>query len=164
MSKTNLSLKYILWVFVVILVLIFITLIPSVQNALLSITTNITNFLLETLGYKTMILGNKIALTTGTEMKFSIVPDCTGVYPFIILIGLIGSFPAEISKRIKGIFGAFVTTFSINYFRLVLLIVIGHKSREMFQYAHIFIFQISFILLIIIYFLWWVKWIMKKSK
>ncbi|MCK5848943.1 MAG: archaeosortase/exosortase family protein [Caldisericia bacterium] len=137
---------------------------PPIQNALLGITTSIVNFLLEAFGYETMVLGNKIALTTGTEMKFTIIPDCTGVYPFIILIGLIGAFPIELSKRLVGVLGAFVTTFSINYIRLILLVAIGHKSREMFQYAHIFIFQISFILLIVIYFLWWVKWIMKNSK
>ena len=163
-KKNNLSLQFVLWVFFWILLFVFISLIPFVQEAFLQITTSFTNWLLNISGYETLLQGNKIALTTGTEMKFSIVPDCTGIYPFIILFSLILAFPTSVKNKLIGASGAFLTTFSVNYIRLVLLIAIGHANRELFQYAHVFIFQVSFILLIIIYFLWWIKWVLKKSK
>jgi exosortase/archaeosortase family protein len=110
-----------------------------------------------------MVSGYQIALLTGSEMKFSIILDCTGVYPFVILTALMIAFPTTAKKRIIGVLGAFLTTFVFNTARLILLIYIGHSSRENFQYAHVFIFQITFILLIVIYYLWWLSWIQKKT-
>lgn len=155
--------KYILWSLLWILVFVFITLLPFVHNPLLAFTTWLTNTLLNLLGLETMVSGYRIALLTGSEMKFSIILDCTGIYPFVILTALMISFPTAFKKRVIGVVGALLTTFVFNTARLILLIYIGHSSRENFQYAHVFIFQITFILLIVIYYLWWLSWIQKKT-
>jgi exosortase/archaeosortase family protein len=160
----NKAFRYILWVVFWILVLVFISLLPFIQEPLLFITTKITNWLLNVFHIPTLVQNTSIALTSGTEMKFSIIPDCTGIYPFIILFSLIVSFPTESNKRFIGIVGAFFFTFIVNYARLVVLIAIGHHNRVYFQYAHVFIFQLTFILLIVVYFVWWLQWIQKKPK
>ena len=155
--------KYILWSLLWILVFVFITLLPFVYNPLLAFTTWLTNTLLNLFGLETMVSGYRIALLSGSEMKFSIILDCTGIYPFVILTALMISFPTSVKKRVIGVVGALLTTFVFNTARLILLIYIGHFSRENFQYAHVFIFQITFILLIVIYYLWWLSWIQKKT-
>ncbi|MDD4029350.1 MAG: archaeosortase/exosortase family protein [Caldisericia bacterium] len=156
--------KYLLVSFLWILLFVLISLLPWVQELLIVITTKLTNVCLQIIGLETTVTGNQIALLSGSEMKFSIIPDCTGIYPFLILAALIISYPATGKLRLWGVMGAFATTFLFNYARLTLLIFIGYSSREYFQYAHVFIFQITFILLIVLYFLWWLSWIYKKTK
>jgi exosortase/archaeosortase family protein len=156
--------RYLFWSLMWILVLVLISLLPFIQDPLLAFTTKFTNGCLQMIGLDTVVVGNQIALQSGSEMKFAIIPDCTGIYPFFILTALIISYPTKGKLRFLGVIGAFVTTFVFNYARLILLIYIGHASREYFQYAHVFVFQITFILLIVLYFLWWLSWIHKKTK
>jgi exosortase/archaeosortase family protein len=156
--------RYLFWSLIWILVLVLISLLPFIQDPLLAFTTKFTNGCLQMIGLETVVTGNQIALQSGSEMKFAMIPDCTGIYPFFILTALIVSYPTIGKLRFIGVMGAFVTTFVFNYARLILLIYIGHSSREYFQYAHVFVFQITFILLIVLYFLWWLSWIQKKTK
>ena len=127
-------------------------------------TTIILNFLLNLLQIKTRMTGNLIMLTDGSQIKFQIIPDCTGVYPFIILASLIISFPAIFIKKIWGILFALLYTFLFNYLRLILLFVIARHSAKWFEIAHLIIWQVSFVLLIIIYFFWWIQWAKRIEK
>jgi exosortase/archaeosortase family protein len=127
-------------------------------------TTIFLNYLLNLLHFKTRLTGNMILLLDGSQIKFQIIQDCTGIYPYIILTSLIAAFPARLSKKILGILLAFVYTFLFNYLRLILLFVIGRSSAKWFEIAHIFIWQVSFVLLIVIFFFWWVQWAKNTNK
>lgn len=127
-------------------------------------TTIFLNYLLNLLHFKTRMTGNMILLLDGSQIKFQIIPDCTGIYPLIILTSLIAGFPTRIQKKFLGILFATIYTFLFNYLRLILLFVIGRISAKWFEIAHIFIWQVSFVLLIVIFFFWWVQWAKNTNK
>ena len=127
-------------------------------------TTIILDNMLNWLHFKTRMTGNQILLLDGSQIKFQIIDDCTGIYPFIILTSLMIGFPSALIKKIIGILAAVFFTFLFNYLRLILLFVIGRHSAKWFEIAHLFIWQISFVLFIVFFFVWWVQWVIKVQK
>lgn len=99
-----------------------------------------------------------LQLSEGTRLRFSIVPDCTGVYPIAILSGIILAYPARSGKKILGIIGAVFSSLLVNYIRMITLMAIAVSSFRAFEIAHLLIWQTSFVLLVVGYFLWWIRW------
>jgi archaeosortase B (VPXXXP-CTERM-specific) len=137
--------------------------INSIENFLINFTARSTSFLLNLFGVRNSLRGNTILLLYGTKAKFQMIPDCTGIYPFIILVGFILAYSATLKKKLLGIVYAGLLTLIVNYIRLLMLLLVAEKSFKAFQYAHIFIWQTTFIILVIFYFLWWINW-SKKEK
>jgi exosortase/archaeosortase family protein len=136
----------------------------AVDNFFVKGTTVLLDHMLHWFHFKTRLTGNFILLLDGSQIKLQIIQDCTGVYPFIILTSLMAGFPVHFIKKLVGIGLALVYTFIFNYLRLVLLFAIGRHSEKWFEIAHIFIWQVSFVLLIVIFFFWWVQWAKKINK
>ena len=126
-------------------------------------TTILLNTILHLIHIKTRMSGNMILLLDGSQIKFQIIMDCTGIYPFIILASLIAGFPVKITKKLSGFMIALFYTFLFNYLRLVLLFIIGRYSAKWFEIAHIFIWQVSFVIYIVIFFFGWIQWATKKT-
>lgn len=148
----------------IIIALVLFFSISSIENLLINFTAKSTNFLLNLFNVRSSLKGTTINLLEGTQAKFVIIPDCTGIYPFIILVGFILAYPSKLKKKLWGILYAGILSLIVNYIRLITLLSIGERSFEAFQYTHIFIWQTTFILLVVFYFLWWIKWSKKEKK
>jgi exosortase/archaeosortase family protein len=136
----------------------------SINNFFVKGTTVLLDNILHFFHFKTRLTGNMILLLDGSQIKFQIIQDCTGVYPFIILTSLMAGFPVRFLKKLVGIGLALIYTFIFNYLRLVLLFMIGRHSEKWFNIAHIFIWQVSFVIFIVIFFFWWVQWAKNINK
>lgn len=130
----------------------------SITDFFVNWTSISLHWILQVLHIKTRLTGNILLLLDGSQIKFQIIPDCTVIFPFIILFSMIIGYPSRIQKKLFGILIAFFYTLLFNYIRLVLLFVIGRKSVHWFEVAHIFIWQVSFVLLIVGFFFWWMQW------
>lgn len=161
-SKDILKFSIIAIVTIVGLVLLFS--INSIENTLITFTAKSTNALLNMFGVRTSLKGTTIALLSGTQVKLQIIPDCTGIYPFIIMVGFILAYPAKLKNKLLGILFGGMLSLLVNYIRLITLIAVAEKSYDTFQYLHIFIWQTTFIILVIFYFLWWINWSKKTPK
>jgi len=150
--------KFILIAVALIVGLVLLFSINAIENSIISFTARSTNFLLNLFGVRASLKGNIILLLYGTQAKFEIIPDCTGIYPFIILVSFILAYPADLKHKLLGILYAGILSLIVNYIRLIMLLLIAGKSFKAFQYAHIFIWQTTFIALVIFYFLWWINW------
>ena len=151
-------LKFSLIAIVVIVGLVLLFSISSIENSLINFTAKSTNTLLNLFGIRSSLRGNTIILLSGTQAKLQIIPDCTGIYPFIIMVGFIFAYPAKLKNKLLGILFGGVLSLVVNYARLITLITVAEKSYDAFQYLHIFIWQTTFIILVIFYFLWWINW------
>lgn len=157
--------QYILLSSILLLVLLVYFSQSSVILFFVKWTTIILNYLLNILTIKTRMNGDFIMLLDGSQIKFQIAPDCTGIYPFVILTSLMIGFPfVPIIKKILGILLAALYTILFNFLRLILLFVIARHSVKWFEIAHIFIWQVSFVLLIVLFFFWWIQWARKIKK
>jgi exosortase/archaeosortase family protein len=157
------------FIYILITIVCLLLLLVYVSQASVSIflekwTTILLNSILNLIHIKTRMNGNLILLLDGSQIKFQIIPDCTGIYPLIILISLMAGFPVKFLKKIIGLGLAIVCTFIFNYVRLVLLFIIGRASAKWFEIAHLIIWQISFVLFIVLFFFGWMQWAKKTNK
>jgi len=155
----NPSLRFILLSIFIISILVFISSLNFIQQFLTAFTALSLHSILNALGISVRLVEPIVLqLVHGSQMKFSIIPDCTGIYPAVVLCGFIFAFPANSRKKTLGIFGAIAASFVMNYLRLVSLIALAQVSVRTFEIAHLIIWQSSFIILVIAYFLWWLRW------
>ena len=138
---------------------IFLSSLNFVQSFLTQFTASLLEILLNTLKVPVDLVNPvTLQLASGTRLKFVIIPDCTGLYPFAILAGFILAFPARKGKKLLGIIGAFLASFSVNYLRMISIMAIAVHSQRAFEIAHLLIWQTSFIVLVLGYFFWWIQW------
>lgn len=163
-TKSKEIIKFSLIAVAIIIGLVAIVSIDGFENLLINFTAKSVNSLLNIFGVRASLRGTTILLLEGTKAKFNIIPDCTGIYPFIILVGFILAYPATLKQKFLGIVYAGVLSLVVNYIRLITLLIIAQKSFNAFQYAHIFIWQTTFVILVIFYFLWWINWSKKAEK
>jgi len=160
---SNKDLKFEITKFIVISSLIIVILallysINPIENFFIKFTSISTNFLLNIFGLHTKLSNNVISFLGGIKSSFRIISDCTNIYPFIILTGFIIAYPESIKKKLLGIIIAFLLSLLINYIRLISVLAIAQRSITAFQYAHIYIWQTTFVAFVLFYFLWWIKW------
>jgi archaeosortase B (VPXXXP-CTERM-specific) len=156
--------KFIIFSSLIIVVLTLLFSIDSIENFFIKMTAISANYLLNFFGINTKLSNNVITLLRGLKSSFKIIPDCTNIYPFIILTGFILAYPEKKKKKMYGIALAFLVSLIVNYVRLISIIAIAQKSVAAFEYAHIYIWQTSFVALVIFYFLWWIKWAVPTNK
>lgn len=150
--------KFIIISSIIIAVLALLYSINPIENFFIKFTAVSTNFLLNLFGLNTKLSNNVISFLNGIKSSFRIISDCTNIYPFIILTGFIIAYPENIKKKFLGVILAFLLSLFVNYVRLVSVLVIAQRSITAFQYAHIYIWQTTFVAFVLFYFLWWIKW------
>jgi exosortase/archaeosortase family protein len=152
-------LRFILLALIFITLLVMIFSMSFVQDALIYFTTVSLYRMLSIVGISVeLTLPNLLQLSEGTRLRFSIIPDCTGIYPIAILSGFILAYPSAWAKKWLGILGAILSSFLVNYLRMISLIAIAAHSHSAFEVAHLLIWQTSFVILVLGYFLWWLRW------
>jgi len=151
--------SFILLALLYISLFIFLSSLSFIQSFLTQFTASMLEVLLQLVRVPVDLVNPvTLQLVTGTRLKFVIIPDCTGLYPFAILTGFILAFPARSGKKLLGIIGAFFASFSVNYLRMMSIMVIAVHSQRAFEIAHLLIWQTSFIILVLGYFFWWIRW------
>jgi exosortase/archaeosortase family protein len=157
--KMSPVLRFMLLALLYISLFIFLSSLSFIQNFLTQFTASFLEILLNALNVPVDLINPvSLQLAGGTRLKFVIIPDCTGLYPFAILAGFILAFPAKNGKRILGIIGAFLASFAVNYLRMISIMAIAVHSQRAFEIAHLLIWQTSFIILVLGYFFWWIRW------
>jgi exosortase/archaeosortase family protein len=157
--KMSPVLSFILLALLYISLFIFLSSLNFVQSFLTQFTASFLEILLNALKVPVDLVNPvSLQLAGGTRLKFVIIPDCTGLYPFAILAGFILAFPAKKGKKLLGIIGAFLASFSVNYLRMISIMAIAMHSQRAFEIAHLLIWQTSFIILVLGYFFWWIRW------
>lgn len=115
--------------------------------------------------------GGKIALQDPVLIVFEnfsvqISYLCTGLMEFILLISaIIATEKIQKEKKILGIIGAGIATFSFNITRIAITIsLIENVSLETIELAHDLLFRISLFILIAGYYFAWYYFSVKSGK
>ncbi len=152
-------LRFILLSIAFISLLVFFSSLGFIQDFLIRFTAISLHGMLNALSIPVeLVEPHVLQLSEGTRLRFSIVPDCTGIYPIAILTGIILAYPARKTKKFLGIVGAVFSSLIVNFLRMISLMAIAVSSFRAFEIAHLLIWQTSFVLLVVGYFLWWIRW------
>ncbi len=92
---------------------------------------------------------------------FEIIQECTGLFAAMIYVSCVLSYPTTIVKKGEGIILGVPLIFLINITRMVFLVYIGNHHQDLFEYVHSYLWQGTFIIVVI---LLWFIWMEKIAK
>jgi exosortase H (IPTLxxWG-CTERM-specific) len=92
----------------------------------------------------------------------TIEAGCNGIEAGILLIAAILAFPSTWAQKLAGILIGVATVQALNLVRIISLFYIGQWDRELFQWAHLYIWQALIMLDVLIVFLLWLRFVVKR--
>jgi exosortase H (IPTLxxWG-CTERM-specific) len=147
--------------FVVILVTLFAAeLTPAVQSAFVIPWTEalvrVSAGLIALLDSHVAAFG-KILQSTTNGFAVSIEAGCNGIEAAIILIAAMLAFPAPWKHRVIGILVGLAAVQALNIVRVVSLFYLGQWNIEVFEWAHLYLWQALIMLDVLIVWLVWIR-------
>lgn len=100
-------------------------------------------------------------LVTFKHFPVKIIEECTGIYEILIFIAAVMAFPTTIKKKGIGLAFGIPLMYLFNILRILVLIIVGAYYYEVFDFMHLYFWQVTLILMITSV---WVLWILKVVK
>ncbi len=111
-----------------------------------------------------IVTSGKIVRSTLNGFAVSIEPGCNGVEAMIVLLAAILAFPAPLFYKLKGLIWGFIAIQGMNLLRIISLFYLGQWSRELFDWAHLYIWQALIMLDALVVFLIWIRYLPATSR
>lgn len=97
-------------------------------------------------------------LVTYEQFPVKIIEECTGIYEILIFTAAVMAFPTSIRKKAIGLAFGVPVMYLFNIVRILVLIIVGAYWYEIFDFMHLYFWQVTLILMITSV---WVLWILK---
>jgi exosortase H (IPTLxxWG-CTERM-specific) len=104
-----------------------------------------------------VISAGKVLRSTSNGFAVSIEAGCNGVEATIVLIAAMLAFPAPWKHRIVGLAAGIVAVQGLNVIRVISLFYLGQWNRDVFEWAHLYVWQALIMLDVLIVWLVWVR-------
>jgi archaeosortase B (VPXXXP-CTERM-specific) len=114
---------------------------------------------LKVLGQAVTVDGRYIS-TPGISVE--VIEECTGAYEIIIFWAAVLAYPARWRARVIGLFGGMIALLLINVLRMMLLVAVGNRWPQSFQFMHIYFWQATLILMIVSVWILWIKMVASR--
>jgi exosortase H (IPTLxxWG-CTERM-specific) len=99
----------------------------------------------------------KVIASTGNGFAVSIEAGCNGVEATIVLIAAMLAFPAPWKHKLAGLAAGIVAVQGLNIIRVISLFYLGQWNRDVFEWAHLYVWQALIMLDVLIVWLVWVR-------
>ena len=143
------------------LVYYFLTISGSTIMILLkSITAHILGAIFSLVGADVVVQGEDVTIN-GFPMK--IIDECTAVFSSIVYCACVLAYPATLKSKGIGIAFGVPLLYAINIFRLVVLALVGISAPDMFEFVHVYLWQASFIIFVVVIFLLWLHFLSTRK-
>ena len=124
-------------------------------------TASASAWIIRMLGTEVVAASTQIISNTG---GVNIKEGCNAVYAIIIFLAGIFAFPTSIAKRVLGAVLGVVALTAVNLIRVVTLFYLSSSNKELFDEAHLYIWQFAIILIGgLLWLLWYDKVVNRKS-
>jgi exosortase H (IPTLxxWG-CTERM-specific) len=104
-----------------------------------------------------VIATGKVLQSTANGFAVSIEAGCNGVEATIVLVAAILAFPAPWRHRFLGLVAGILAVQGLNVIRVISLFYIGQWNIDVFQWAHLYVWQALIMLDVLIVWLLWVR-------
>jgi len=104
-----------------------------------------------------VLVSGKILQSTTNKFAVSIEAGCNGVEATIVLIAAMVAFPAPWKHKIAGLVAGVIAVQGLNIVRIISLFYLGQWNYNVFEWAHLYIWQALIMLDVLIVFLLWVR-------
>jgi len=99
----------------------------------------------------------KILRSTTNGFAVSIEAGCNGVEATIVLVAAILAFPASWKRRLLGLAVGIVAVQGLNVIRVISLYYLGQWDLDVFEWAHLYVWQALIMLDVLVVWLIWVR-------
>ena len=128
-----------------------------VITGLMASVARVVGLFLKLLGLPCTVQDNLIMMDT---LNLEIILQCTGFYETLIVAAAVLAYPSPLKRKLKGVVLFVALIYVVNLARMILLALIGRHSMELFNLVHLYVLEITSILIIIGM---WLLWIWKLS-
>lgn len=105
----------------------------------------------------------RVLMSRSTGFGVSIEAGCNGIEAVIILTAAIVAFPAPWKLKCAGIAAGFVAIQAVNILRIVSLYYLGQWNFQVFEFAHLYLWQALIMLDVLIVWLLWIRAVARQS-
>ena len=99
----------------------------------------------------------KGAIVSINGFGIEIIDECTAVFSSIVYCACILAYPTTLKNKGIGLAFGIPLLFAINILRLAVLTLVGLSAPHLFEFVHVYLWQASFIIFVVILFLIWLK-------
>jgi exosortase H (IPTLxxWG-CTERM-specific) len=99
----------------------------------------------------------KTLRSTVNGFAVTIEAGCNGVEATIVLVAAMLAFPAPWARRLLGIAAGIVAVQGLNIVRVVSLFYLGQWNLQVFEWAHLYVWQALIMLDVLVVWLVWVR-------
>jgi len=132
----------------------FTNLIKPVFEGYAALSSDILNVL----GQETVAIGKEIR---SSAFSLMIKVGCDGITPMILYAVAILAFPIRFEYKWKGALVGIIILFILNVIRILTLFFIGkHASAEVFEFIHIDVWSVLYLVMTLFLWLLWMRWAM----
>jgi exosortase H (IPTLxxWG-CTERM-specific) len=104
-----------------------------------------------------VVSAGKVLRSTSNGFAVSIESGCNGVEATIVLVAAMLAFPSPWKHKIAGLAAGIVAVQGLNVIRVVSLFYLGQWNHEVFEWAHLYVWQALIMLDVLIVWLVWVR-------
>jgi archaeosortase B (VPXXXP-CTERM-specific) len=122
-------------------------------------TANVLGIIISAAGADVVVNG---ALVSINGFGLEIIDECTAVFSSIVYCACILAYPTTIRKKVLGVALGVPALYAINILRLVILAQVGQTRPALFEFVHVYLWQASFIIFIVVIFLLWLRFVVKE--
>jgi archaeosortase B (VPXXXP-CTERM-specific) len=101
------------------------------------------------------------AVVTINGFSLEIIDECTAVFSSIVYCACILAYPTTVKNKGLGVAFGIPSLYAINILRLVVITLVGLSAPHLFEFVHVYLWQASFIIFVVILFLLWLKLVVK---
>ena len=117
-------------------------------------TASVLGFIFSAAGAKVVVNG---ALVSIDGFGLEIIDECTAVFASIVYCACILVYPTTLRKKGIGVALGLPALYAINIFRLVILVQVGLSQPALFEFVHVYLWQATFIIFVVVLFLLWLR-------
>ncbi len=99
----------------------------------------------------------KILRSTVNGFAVSIEAGCNGVEATIVLVAAMLAFPAPWRKKLVGLAAGILAVQGLNVVRVISLFYLGQWNMQVFEWAHLYVWQALIMLDVLVVWLVWVR-------
>jgi archaeosortase B (VPXXXP-CTERM-specific) len=140
------------------LVYYFLTLRGSL-SLLKNLTASIVGAIFSVGGANVIINGATVSIN---GFGLEIIDECTAVFSSIVYCACILAYPTTLKNKVVGIAFGVPALYAINIFRLSVLTLVGIYYPDMFEFVHVYLWQASFIIFVVVLFLVWLHFLSEE--
>ena len=158
--------RFLAWFFGLLLVLFLAELTAPVQRLVVVPWTTLlahTSAFLVQLFDSSVASHGRVMHNVRTGAGISIEAGCNGIEACIVLTAALMAYKADLAAKLKGLVAGILAIQAVNVLRVISLYYLVQWNAQVFEFAHLYLWQALIMLDVVVVWLLWLRWVTGRS-